>query len=143
MGSSQPSSMAWMRRAVVTNAASNAGRSADVRGQAVTRGQSRGNQYSGACSASIAQTAGGWSGFVGGTCGTNRSIVGSSLKWNRTSPTRTVSPHRRRRSAVSFGGSAELLPLRALLERLELLEEGELHAARSGEASVQRAPGRL
>ena len=58
--------------------------SASVSAHTVTRGQSRGNQYNGAWAASIAQTAGGWFGFVAGTCGTNRSIAGSSLKWCRT-----------------------------------------------------------
>ena len=53
--------------------------------QNVMRGQSRGNQNSGACTSSIVHTIGGISGLVAGTCGTNRSIAGSSLKCQRCS----------------------------------------------------------
>lgn len=64
---SQPSSIAWTRSAVVQNASRKAARSVASRGQAVTRGQSLGNQYSGACSSSIAHTAGACVGLLRGT----------------------------------------------------------------------------
>ena len=89
---SQSTSIVWTRSAVVQNARWNSARSVSSRAHTVTRGQSLGNQYSGAWAPSIAQTAGACVGLVRGTCGANRTIEGSSLKWY-TNPLTTSAWH--------------------------------------------------